>query len=114
MVEPILTHDEDGFSVEIIVGADDPATVDDVDVVIHLPGKGRYSATVLTLDAIRRVMDRHATTGESLHGRHLVVPDLLIIRSPGVAEIIDVVRDLVHDDNIDGVLPRLRDDPDDD
>lgn len=109
MADPILTHDEDDFSVEIIVGTDDPATVDDVDVVIHLPGRGRYSATVLTLDAIRRVMDHHAQTGESLGGRHLLVPDLLIIRTPGVPEIIDVVRDLVRDDNVDGVLPRLRD-----
>lgn len=106
---PYVTHDEDDFGVDILVGDEDPAVVDNVDVVIRLPGKGRYSATVITLDVIREIMDRHAVSGESLNGRHLVVSDLVIIRTPGVAEIIDVVRDLVKNNEVEATLPHLDD-----
>lgn len=109
MSGPYVTHDEDDFGVDILVGDEDPTAVDNVDIVIRLSGKGRYGATILTLDAARQIMDRHAASGESLHGRHLVVPDLVLIRTPGVAEIIDVVRDLVRSGDVDGVLSRLRD-----
>lgn len=109
MSGPYVNHDENDFGVDILIGDEDPTAVDNADLVIRLPGKGRYSATVLTLDAARQIMDRNAATGESLHGRHLLVPDLVLIRNPGVAEIIDVVRDLVRTGDVDGVLPRLRD-----
>lgn len=111
--EPYYTHEEDDFRVDILVGTDDPRTIDDADVEVRLlPTGARYSASVMTIDVIRRIMDHHAASGESLGGRYLLIPDLLILRRGGVEEIVDVVRHLVRDDNIDGVLPRLRDEDD--
>lgn len=112
--EPYFTHEEDDFRVDVLVGMDNPRTVDDADVEVRLlPSGARYSASVMTLDVIRRIMDHQASSGESLNGRYLLIPDLLILRRGGVEEIVDVVRDLVRDENVDGVLPRLRDDEDD-
>lgn len=111
--EPYYTHEEDDFRVDILVGTDDPGTLDDADIEVRLlPAGTRYSASVMTVDVIRRIMDHHARSGESLGGRYLLIPDLLILRRGGVKEIVDVIRDLVRADNIDGVLPRLRDDDD--
>lgn len=111
MSDPYFTHEEPGFQVGVVVGIEDPRTVDDVDVLVRiLPGKARYSASAMTLEAIRRNMDHQARNGESLNGRYLLIPDLLVLRSPGVDEIIDAVRDLVQSDNID-LLPQLPDDP---
>lgn len=110
MADPYFTHEEPGFRVDVLVGIEDPRAVDDVDVEVRiLPGGARYSASVMTLEAIRRNMDHQAGNGESLNGRYFVIPDLLIVRSPGVDEIIDAVRDLVQSDGID-VLPQLPDD----
>lgn len=109
--EPYFVHEEDDFRVEVLVGMDDPRTVDDTDVVVRLlPSGARYSATVMTIEVIQRIMDRHAKTGESLDGRFFQIPDLLILRGSGVEEIVDVIRHMVRTDDVDGMLPRLPDD----
>lgn len=102
-----------GAEVIFLLGAEDDAgTVDNVDVVVTLADGSRWSATLLTLDAIQRLMDRWRETGENLAGDFFQCHDLVILRRPGTAAATDVLRRLVESGEIRNTLVRLEDEDD--
>lgn len=97
-----------GAEICLLLGAeDDPATVDNFDVVVTLDDGTRWSATLLTLPAVQRVMDRWRTTGENLAGDFFQCQDLVILRHPGVAAATDVLRRLVENGEVRYTLVQL-------
>ncbi|MBL7255237.1 hypothetical protein [Paractinoplanes lichenicola] len=93
----------------VLGGDDDPATVDDFDVVVTLDDGSRWSATLVTLPAIERTMDRWRGTGECLDGAFFQSQDLVILRHPGVTAATDVLSRLVAAGQIPYTLVRLED-----
>ncbi|CAM4299986.1 hypothetical protein KIPE111705_46915 [Kibdelosporangium persicum] len=84
------------LTLEVALGDDDPATVANADVWITLPDGTKWSATFLTYAEVGRIMQRWRDTGECLDGRYFRVgPDLVIIGSPGVQEMLAVATELV-------------------
>ncbi|WP_147268134.1 hypothetical protein [Spongiactinospora rosea] len=99
---------EEAFAVNILLDGDmDPEGMEVGDAIVTLPGGERYSALMMTREAIHRLMDRHAESGESLHGAYWVTPDLIIIRAKGVGAMVEVIRDIVVSGPIASLLPRI-------
>ncbi len=106
--DPWVVVQLEGAEVTILLGDnDDPETVENVDVEVKCVDGTRWSATVLTLTEIDRVMAHYAATGECLDGRYFHCWDLLITRSGGISEIVQVVHDLLRNDQLRWVLKRL-------
>ncbi|MEV4476528.1 hypothetical protein [Nonomuraea sp. NPDC049504] len=63
-----------------------------------MPTGERYSALLITLDQISRIMDRHQQSGENLSGRYFGTPDLIV----------DVIRDIVTSGDLPTWCPRIR------
>ncbi|MFI6324369.1 hypothetical protein ACIBG8_43075 [Nonomuraea sp. NPDC050556] len=85
-----------------------PETADQADAIIRLPDGTRRSATFMTLEVVGEIMDRWQKSGESLNGRYFYCTDLIIIREPGFASMIDAVQDMIASGDIDhacGLLP---------
>ncbi|MDP9868715.1 MULTISPECIES: hypothetical protein [Streptosporangium] len=85
-----------------------PETAKEADATITLPDGTRRYATFMTLDVVSRVMDRWKGTGENLGGQYFWCSDLIIIRQPGFASMIDAVRDMITTGGIESacsVLP---------
>ena len=91
----------------LLDGGDDPATVDNFDVVVTLDDGTRWSATLLTLPAVQRLMDRWRETGENLGGDFFQSQDLVILRHAGVPAATDVLRRLVEQGQLQYTLVRL-------
>jgi hypothetical protein len=108
--EPLLHFKLRDAEVTFILGAeDDEKTVDDADAEIVLADNSRWSVSFLTLDAIRKIMDRWAQSGECKSGAYFRVPDLVISSEPGIANMLIALEDLI-DRGLDGRLPRLEED----
>ncbi|NKZ05345.1 hypothetical protein [Actinomadura latina] len=73
----------------------DPATLEEADGHIYLPDGTHYAPTFMTVRTIAAIMDRWRTTGECLNGEYFWCSDLIIIRTPGLPAIVEVVRNLV-------------------
>lgn len=87
------------FKAVFMLGADDEAdTVDDVDALVVLPDRSRWSATFMTLEAIARVLEKWKLSGECLGGIFFQCPDLVIVREPGVPAMLEVIEGLLDDD----------------
>ncbi|MBU2662058.1 hypothetical protein KOI35_00915 [Actinoplanes bogorensis] len=100
-----------GAEIDFVLGAaDDPETVDDFDVVVTLDDGTRWSAGLLTMGAIQRIMDRWATTGEAEGGDFFQSDDLMILRRPGVPFATDLLRRLAAAGQIQYTLRQLHDD----
>ncbi|RSM73412.1 hypothetical protein DMH04_41085 [Kibdelosporangium aridum] len=98
----------DSLTLEVALGDDDPATVANADAWITLPDGTKWTATFLTHAEVGRIMDRWRDTGECLDGRYFRVgPDLVIIRSPGVAEMLAVATELVATGEYTDALHRV-------
>ena len=69
--------------------AEDPHSVNNVDAEIVLPDNTRWSATFITLDAIKRIMDRWHDSGEHMNGKYFVCPDLIIVSTGGVSTMVE-------------------------
>ncbi|MEU7909151.1 hypothetical protein [Actinoplanes sp. NPDC049118] len=81
----------------LFLGAeDDERTVDNLDVQVNYPDGARYSASIMTIVAVQRIMRNHETSGESLGGRYFKAHDLVIVQRGGVVEIVDLVRGLIE------------------
>lgn len=97
-----------GGQVVLMLGAeDDIETVDNLDVEVVLDDQTRWSVTVLTLEAIGRLMTYYKTSGECLGGRYFQCSDLLIVRDGGVRSVIDLLSDLVRSGEYQGALARV-------
>jgi hypothetical protein len=86
---------------------DDKESVENVDAEIVLADGSRWSVTFLTLDEIGRIMGRWADSGECKSGAYFRVPDLVISRKPGIANMMEAVEDLI-DHGVEGTLNRLQ------
>ncbi|MFF7945909.1 hypothetical protein [Streptomyces griseorubiginosus] len=82
-----------------------------VDVEVRLTADGsRWSATVFTLDAVQRIMEKGARTGEDLDGSFFWCSDGLIVREPGVDNMARVLVGLLDTGDFECILQRLDDD----
>ncbi|WP_370346727.1 hypothetical protein [Catenulispora sp. EB89] len=100
--------ESDGFEASFLLGVgEDPADACNVDVEVCLGDGSRWGATIFTLDEVRRLMDRWATTGEAQGGRYFACPDGLIVREPGVDAMVAVIAGLLACDELGSVLQRL-------
>jgi hypothetical protein len=91
-----------------MLGADDDKeSVENVDAEIVLADGSRWSVTFLTLDEIGRIMARWAHSGECKSGAYFRVPDLVISKKPGIANMMAAVEDLI-DHGVEGTLNRLQ------
>ena len=86
---------------------DDAAAVENVDVEVTLDDGSRWVATLLTLDEIRRLMERWKTTGECLDGSYFQCADLVIVDRPGIEAAADLLRRLVDAGHIRDVFVRV-------
>jgi hypothetical protein len=79
-------------------GADDEGTLTNADVELVDEKGGRWSATVLTLDAIAGLMESWRTSGECQSGAFFRVPDLVIVRDPSFESVAEVFTELHRSD----------------
>ncbi|MFI9508271.1 hypothetical protein [Nocardia sp. NPDC052566] len=114
----VLSHDFDGisyhirttsFDVQFIIGSgENPERVENVDVEVRLPDGSRWSATMLTIAEVDRLMARWSETGEYGGGSYFWCSDGLIVREPGVSAMTAVLVGLHDDENaLTDVLHRL-------
>ncbi|EFL17715.1 hypothetical protein [Streptomyces sp. C] len=109
--DPFHIVDTARFSVTYVLGDDDrPETVENTDAIITAPDGKQWSATLLTLAEIARIMDRWSATGECADGSYLQVRDLVVVREPGVEAMTRALVDIFDEYGMDTrVLPRLDD-----
>ncbi|MEV4805324.1 hypothetical protein AB0K18_35455 [Nonomuraea sp. NPDC049421] len=106
--EPYFHWVGDGFEVDILLdGNVDAGDLEVGDSIITLPTGERYSALLITLDQISRIMDRHRQSGENLSGRYFGTPDLIVVRDKGVAAMVDVIRDIVASGHLPTWCPKI-------
>ena len=97
-----------GAEATFTLGADDDAeTVENFDVVVRLPDGSRWSASLLTLAEIGRLMDRWRGTGECLGGAFFQSADLVILRRGGVPAATRLLQQLVDAGEIPVTLAEL-------
>lgn len=114
----VIAHGWDGpfyrvrtqwFDVAFIgVGTDDALDeVANVDVEVRLTDGSRWSATIVTLAEVDRLMSAWAHTGEALNGSYFRCFDGLIVRRPGIHDMTEVLVGLHREGDLDQVLHRL-------
>ena len=87
-----------GGQVLVLLGAeDDPATVENCDGHVLLDDGSHRTFTALTVAEISRLMARWESTGEEGGGAYLRIPDLVVLRSGGVDNIVAAVRALTEE-----------------
>jgi hypothetical protein len=80
----------------LLADDDDADTVANCDGFVSL-GHGLHSFTAMTLEELRRVMERHESTGEGGRGSWLHIPDLVIVRSGGAMNIAEAAYNLASE-----------------
>jgi hypothetical protein len=91
-------------------GGEDPDEVVNVDAEVRLADGSRWSATIVTLDEVDRLMARWAGTGECGGGSYFWCSDQLIVRESGVGNMTRVLASLHDEGELGSVLSRLEDD----
>lgn len=89
----------------------EPDTADEADATITFRDGSRRYATFMTLDVVRRNMNKNVRTGECLGGRYFWCSDLIIIRDAGFDSMAAAIRDLISSGDIEGACGLLA--PDD-
>jgi hypothetical protein len=116
--DPFWTVRTPKLTLRFTVGeGEEPATLEDGDVLIITPDGERWCANILTMGKIQEAMDRQRGTGESLDGAYFWVQGLVIVREPGVESMVRAVEGLLDAyGDLNGILPRLgpADEEDDD
>lgn len=84
-----------GFKL-VVRGVADDDSVANVDVELMDGFGARWSATVLTIAEIQRLMRRYRDTGECMDGAFFRVPDLLILDEPTLDSLVAVIEELVR------------------
>lgn len=85
----------DGFKL-LVRGLDEDGSVSNVDIELVDAYGARWSATVLTIAEIQRLMRRYRDSGECLSGAFFRVPDLLILDEPTLGSLVAVIEDFVR------------------
>jgi hypothetical protein len=78
----------------IIHGAYDDGAVTNADVELVDAQGNRWSATVLTLPEVGRIMETWQASGGCQSGAYLRVPDLVIVRDPNPEAVVQVFAEL--------------------
>ena len=86
---------------------DDPETVENVDIEVILTDGSRWSATLMTLAEIARIMMRWKATGENLSGTYFQCQDLIIVEQAGVTAAIDLLNGLVDSGEFRSAMVRI-------
>ncbi|MFD8417717.1 hypothetical protein ACFV2Q_39370 [Streptomyces sp. NPDC059650] len=89
---------------------EDLDSVCNVDVFVDLQDGSRWTATVLTVAEVERLMEVWAGSGEALGGRYFWVSDGLIVKDPGIDSMSQVIAGLIETDEFSTVFQRLEDD----
>ncbi|GAB3170644.1 hypothetical protein GCM10027059_37380 [Myceligenerans halotolerans] len=107
-VDPALKLEREGYSVRFFLGAGDSSDdVENVDAELTMPDGSRWSATLLTLREVARIMKRWRTSGESGSGSYFQCVDLVLLPEPGVSAMLNALDALVADGGPQGMLPLL-------
>src|SRR4051794_95519 len=80
----------------IVRGIEGDGSVSNVDVELIDAHGARWSATVLTVGEIQRLMRLYRSTGECSGGAYFRVPDLLILDEPTLTALVSVIEELVR------------------
>lgn len=81
--------------------------VDNIDVEVRLTDGSRWSATVVTIAQVERLMKKWAMTGEALGGRYFSCADGLIVRDAGISAMTELIAGLLDSGELTQVLQRL-------
>ena len=108
MASEITRVDIGSAELTLLVGKGEVAErVENVDAYVRLVDGSRWSATVISLPEIARIMERWRATGEYLGGRYFTCPDLVIVREGGIANIIDAFKEIMRTGGPEGILQRV-------
>ncbi|MYZ35025.1 MULTISPECIES: hypothetical protein [unclassified Streptomyces] len=80
-----------------------------VDAEVRLPDGSRWSATIFTVTEVSRLMKRWEETGEAAGCRCSWCSDGLIVRDPGIREMVIVIAELLASGEFEGAFHRLDD-----
>ncbi|MFJ7258128.1 DUF4279 domain-containing protein [Streptomyces sp. NPDC098085] len=98
----------DDFEIRFLPGPhEDLGEVCNTDAEVLLPDGSRWGATILTVDEAGRLMNRWGGTGEALSRQYFSCPDGLIVRSPGITGVVDVIVGLLDAGELQHTLKRL-------
>jgi hypothetical protein len=89
-----FAHDLDLGGHLSVRGASDDGTVTNADVELTDSNGQRWSATVMTLAEVDRLMTAWESSGECLGGAFFRVPDLLIVREPDRRAVVRLFTEL--------------------
>jgi hypothetical protein len=111
---PFYRVQRDGYEMCFVPdGREALEDVCNVDMWVILADGCRWSGTIFTLDEVRELMDRWATTGEELGGSFFSCWDGLIVRDAGISAMVRVVDHLVQTGDYENVFRSVgREDPD--
>lgn len=105
---PLHVVETSQFKALFMLGADDRVeTVENVDAEVTLPDGTRWSATIMTLLEIERIMMHWADTGENLGGAYFQCPDLVIVRTGGIPGMIKALEAVLESGGPQGILGNL-------
>jgi hypothetical protein len=107
--EPFWTVRRPALTFRFTLGeGEEPATLEDGDVLVVGPDGERWSANILTPERIREAMDRDRVSGDALGGSYFWMQGLVIVREPGLEGMVRAVEDLYDQyGTLDDTLPRL-------
>jgi hypothetical protein len=99
---------EGGAEAAFLLGAeDDPDTVEDIDVTVTLTDGSRWSASLMSLSQIARIMARWRVSGECLGGSYFQCQDLVIVEHAGIPAMTRLLNGLIATDDLRYTLVRL-------
>jgi hypothetical protein len=98
----------DAFEASFLPSPDEELdSVCNVDVFVDLKDDSRWSATVFTVAEVERLMETWTGSDEALGGRYFWVSDGLIVRDPGIDNMIQVIAGLIESDEFSEIFQRL-------
>ena len=99
----------DLFELRVLAARDeDLRALNNVDAEVWLADSIRWSATILTVGEVQRLMSqRWPETGEYSSGGYWSCPDGLIVRDPGLDSITGVVAELIDKGELTGLLRQI-------
>ncbi|GAA2535402.1 hypothetical protein [Winogradskya humida] len=100
--DPYLVVTEPAFKARFLLdpAADTEETVANIDVIVDLTDGSSWSLTIITVDEVRRLLERWRKTGETAHGAYFWASDQLIVPAPGISAMTSAIRELVRSGDI--------------
>jgi hypothetical protein len=93
------------FEADFLVGdGEDLDEVCNADTFLRLADGTLWSATILTVREVERLLDRWSATGDPTGGTYFACPDGLIVREPGIANMVEALTRLLDSSDLPHVL----------